>query len=437
MVFKSATLALTLLLAFGDAARADDFLAGVDYSHLQFFEARGTLYKEDGQVRDGLEILKDNGINCVRLRLFTSTAAQAQADPYNYTNNLDYNLPLAVRVKNAGLKFLLDFHYSDTWADPGHQSTPAAWTNLTFSQLEIQLRSYNSNCIAAFKAAGAMPDYVQIGNEITSGMLWPSGMVSGSSNTAWSNLGKLMKASINGIKDAAGTNAPKIMIHIDRGGDWDTTKWYFDNVAFQQVPFDLIGESYYPFWHGSLDDLRECLTNAAARYGKPVVVAETAFPWSGTTNIYGIPPTTNGQVQYVSALGQIVKSIPGGRGAGIFWWGTEYQRLTGYNLAGFDKRSFFSSGTGAPAPVGEVLPVANAFGQLTAPILLNASLEGASLALEWPISGAGMQLTTSTSLAPVAAWSPVTNSIQSTGAVFSTVQPVDNVPARFYRLQSN
>src|SRR5215470_3840976 len=109
-----------------------NFLAGADFSHLAFFEARGVHYRENGAVYDGIQILKNHGINCVRLRLFTSSAAQAAADPYNYINNTNYTVPLAVRVKNAGLLFCLDFHYSDTWADPGKQATPTAWTNLAF-----------------------------------------------------------------------------------------------------------------------------------------------------------------------------------------------------------------------------------------------------------------------------------------------------------------
>ena len=147
------------------------------FSHLAYFESRGITYKDGGRVQDGIQILKNHGINCVRLRLFTSSAAQASADPYNYINNTDYTVPLAVRVKNAGLKFLLDFHYSDSWADPGKQTKPSAWTNLNFTQLVQQMRTYNSNTIAAFAAAGAMPDYVQIGNEITQGMLWPDGRI--------------------------------------------------------------------------------------------------------------------------------------------------------------------------------------------------------------------------------------------------------------------
>jgi arabinogalactan endo-1,4-beta-galactosidase len=107
-----------------------EFIAGADFSHLKFFEDRGIVYKDEGEWRDGLEIVKKRGLTCVRLRLFTSNADQAQLNPYNYTNNLDYTLPLAVRVKKAGLKFLLDFHYSDSWADPGKQRKPAAWTNL-------------------------------------------------------------------------------------------------------------------------------------------------------------------------------------------------------------------------------------------------------------------------------------------------------------------
>src|SRR5262249_51579838 len=135
------------------AAGAGDFSAGADFSHLAFFESRGVVYQDAGQPQDALSILKRHGLTCVRLRLFTSNATQTLADPYNYINNLDYTVPLAVRVKNAGFQFMLDFHYSDTWADPGHQRKPAAWTNLVFPQLVQQLHDYSSNCIAAFKAA--------------------------------------------------------------------------------------------------------------------------------------------------------------------------------------------------------------------------------------------------------------------------------------------
>lgn len=407
-----------------------DFIAGADLSHLRFFEDRGVTYRVNGQVQDALTILKNRGINCVRLRLFTSSAAQAQADPYNYTNNLAYTLPLAVRVKNAGLKLLLDFHYSDSWADPGKQTKPAAWTNLNSAQLETQLRDYNSNTIAALKAAGAMPDFVQVGNEITGGLLWTNGQMSGSYTASWTNMARLMKAAINGINDAAGTNPPKIIIHIDRGGDWATTQWYFDNVVHQQIPFDIIGESYYPWWHGSPDALRTCLTNAVARYNKPVMVMETAFPRTNSTNLFGIPASTNGQVQFVIELAKIVKGVPGGKGAGIFWWAAEYQQLSGYNLAGFNQHSFFGLD-------GNVLPAAEVFGAMTAPVNILSSLSNNLLILKWPLSGAGMALKSATNLtSPV--WTNTTNAIQNTNPVFSTSVPVDSATtSRFFRLQSN
>jgi len=410
-----------------------DFVAGADVSHLAFFEDRGIVYKDGGQPEDALGILKRHGLNCVRLRLFTSSAAQAQANGYNYTNNLDYTLPLALRARNAGLQLLLNFHYSDTWADPGKQTRPTAWSNLTtFAALEQQMYLYNSNTIAAFKAAGAMPEYVQVGNEIIGGVLWPDGRVGGAYDTPaqWSQLARLIRAAIRGIKDAAGTAQPKIIIHIDRGGDWPGTRWFFDNLRQQQVDFDIIGESYYAWWHGSPDALRTCLSNAVQRYSKPIVVAETAFPWTNSADVYGIPATTSGQIQYVIELAKIVNGLPGGNGIGIFWWGTEYVRLPGTPLAGFDSRSFFDY-------QGNTLPVARAFGQLAAPIQMSITLTGPVLTLQWPISGAGLSLVTASNLSPPFAWLPVTNQVQSTGLVFTATLPLREDHTRFYRLQSN
>jgi arabinogalactan endo-1,4-beta-galactosidase len=372
----------------------------------------------------------------VRLRLWTSSAAQAKSDSYNYTNNTTYTVPLAVRVKNAGLLFLLDFHYSDPWADPGHQAIPAAWTNLNFSQLVQQMRAYNSNTIAAFAAAGALPDYVQVGNEITSGMLWPYGQVSGSGGGSWSQLGQLMNAAILGIQDASGAHMPKIIVHIDRGGDWATTMWFFDNLQAQSVSFDIIGESYYTFYQGSPGSLSNCLNNAALRYNKPIVVAEDAFPWtnscpsSWTNSLYGYPPTVAGQVSFIAALAEIVEGVTNHLGAGFFYWGAEYQAAKEVNEAGFNTASFFDAG-------GNVLPAASAVGGMAAPLLVSPVLTNSNLTLHWPFSGAASQLLTSTSLAPSAVWSLVANSVQiTTSAVFSVTLPA-GASSRFYRLHSN
>ena len=259
------------------------FIAGVDFSDLQLYTDEGYVYKDGGKVEDGFSILTNHGINCVDLRIWTGTDALVKTNnPFNYTNNLTYTVPLAVRVKNAGLQFMLDFHYSDTWADPGHQFIPSEWTNNTtlpanLTNLVQQIYNYSSNTIAVFAASNAMPDYVQVGNEITAGMLWPVGEVSGSDNTSWSQLGQLMKAAIQGIQDAAGTKMPKIVVHIDRGGDWATTEWFFDNLRRQSVPFDIIGQSYYWNYQGALTNVITCLTNAAMRYGKPVLINENVL----------------------------------------------------------------------------------------------------------------------------------------------------------------
>jgi arabinogalactan endo-1,4-beta-galactosidase len=243
---------------------------------------------------------------------------------------------------------------------------PSEWTNLTFPQLVQEMRDYNSNCIAAFKAAGAMPDYVQVGNEITAGMLWPYGRLSHRNpEKAWSQFGQLMKSAVQGIKDAAGPDMPKIVVHIDRGGDWNATKWFFDNLNDQGVPYDIIGESYYPFYHGPPVNFIACVTNAVQRYGRPVIVAETDLPRIYSTNIFNLPASSGGQVQFVGMLGRVMKSVPNNLGEGIFWWGAEYQ-WPNANEANVGTRSFFDEN-------GNLLPVADKLGQLAARVNLSAN----------------------------------------------------------------
>ncbi|HRI14545.1 MAG TPA: glycosyl hydrolase 53 family protein [Verrucomicrobiota bacterium] len=431
---RTADLVLLAWLVFlAGRAFGENFIAGADVSHLKFFEDRGVVYRDDGQVGDALEILQRRGVNCVRLRLFTSSTAQALADPYNRINNLDYTLALAVRSRQAGLKVLLDFHYSDTWADPGKQTKPAAWANLSFTELEQRMVEYNSNCISSFRAAGVMPDYVQMGNEITSGMLWPEGRVGGAyeNATQWSQFGRLIKAAIRGIHDASGPQRPKIIIHIDRGGDWAATQWYFDNLQRQQVEFDIIGQSYYPFWHGDLNALSNCLHRAAGRYAKPLIIMETAFPWANSGNVVGFPATPTGQSDYVLQLAKILKSVPDGLGTGIFWWGTEYQHLDRVQTAGFEFRGFFNA-------EGDVLPAARTLGQLSTPVVLKAALTGTDqITLHWPLSGAGLALVNSPSLLSSELWRPTNPPIETNTLTFETTLPVGDEPVSFFRLQAN
>ena len=411
-------------------ASAEVSIAGADVSHLEFFEERGVVYRDEQGVRDALAILSGQGLNCARLRLFTSSAEQAGADPYNAINNLDYTVPLAVRVKNAGMRFLLDIHYSDSWADPGKQDKPVEWVALAFPELEERVFEYSRGVTEAFRKAGAAPDYVQVGNEVTGGLLWPDGRVGGSYDTAgqWSQLGRLLKSAIRGLKEGAGDSPPDIMIHIDRGADWGTTRWFFDRLMQEQVAFDLIGQSYYPFWHGSLNDVRTCLNQGAVRYGKPVWIVETAFPWSGSVDVAGISPSPAGQVEYVLELARTLRGVPGGKGMGIVWWGAEYVRLGGYSLAGFDRRSFFDF-------EGCVLPVAGVLGQLTWPVRLDLERSSTGLALTWPASGVGMVLTTTSTASLPRAWTTVDTVPVWDGVMFRASLPYTD-PFGLFRLES-
>ena len=410
------------------------FQAGADLSHVGFFEDRGTVYRNGGIAEDPFQILAGHGMTWARLRLFTSSQAQATNAPYNSINTLDYTLRLARRAKAAGLRLLLDFHYSDSWADPGKQTKPAAWAGLAFDALEQKVYEYDRDTIAAFKAAGLTPDAVQVGNEIISGMLWPDGKVGGSYDTPaqWAKLGRLLKAAVRGIEESAGDQRPRIMIHIDRGGSWSGTQWFFDHLLAQQVPFDLIGQSYYPWWHGSLNDLRNCVTNTASRYGKPVVVVETAFPWV-TTNWdgtvaapqAGIAPGPFGQVRFVEELHSILANAPNGFGLGIFWWGTEYQSLTGYGLGGFDQRSFFDAD-------GELLPVAAALATSAKPVLSKPQTLSGNV-LRFKVDGPASQILELQSTGDFGAWTTVAGGTNHTGTITFDLQRREEV-ATFYRL---
>ena len=165
------------------------------------------------------------------------------------------------------------------------------------------------------------------------------------------------------------------------------------------------------------------------RYGKPVLIAETDFPYTNSTNLLGFTATTNGQVDYVVALAQVVKGLPDGKGIGIVWWAAEYQALSGYNLSGFNQRSLFGAS-------GSVLPAASALGQLNAPLVITGKQTNGALELNWPLSGAGLSLMAATNFSAPFSWQPATNSIQRTGMTFRVTGPMEGA-GRLFRLQSN
>lgn len=289
------------------------FIVGADISFLRDLESKGVAFEDEGQVHPGLDILRHHGYNWVRLRIMN--------EPTPQPNTLAYTLAEAKAAKAMGFQLLLDFHYSDDWADPAHQKTPAAWSKLSHDALVKAVFNFTSDTIRAFRAQGTMPDMVQIGNEVTSGMLWPDGRLP----ERWPQLAELITAGVRGVEAGKGDlPRPAIMIHIDQGGNEEKTKWFFDNLIVHRVPFDVIGQSYYPWWQGSLKELKENLAYMATRYKKPIIVVETAYDWrEGEDFKQGKPPfpqTPEGQAEFFAAVIGTVEQTPNGLGRGIFWW---------------------------------------------------------------------------------------------------------------------
>lgn len=300
-------------------AHAADYAIGADLSFLKQAEDQGKVFRDNNQPLPGLEIFRNHGYNWIRLRLFHT--------PTQLPNNLPYTIAVAQDAKKLGFKFLLDLHYSDTWADPGKQGIPKAWQGMSHAQLVEAVRNYTRDTIAAFREAGVLPDMVQIGNEITNGMLWPDGRLNfpdRSQPPNWDNFAELVKAGIAGVDAGRGDQPkPRIMIHIDKGGDKKATQAFFDKLNTYHVDFDVIGQSYYPWWHGSLNDLRENLIFMAHAYKQEIIVVEAAYNWRPAEyrkRPSPFPETPEGQKDFWDELNREVQAAPDGRGIGVFRW---------------------------------------------------------------------------------------------------------------------
>lgn len=325
-------LSLPCLTVVGTAQRPP-FSLGADISALDAPSRLGRMrpaYQENGSPSDELTILMRHGWSAFRLRVFVSPVREAP------DNSLANTIPLARKIKAAGATFLLDIHYSDTWADPQHQEIPVAWRGLSFDSLVARVETYSRETITALKDAGAMPDWVQVGNEITRGTLWPFGQlqIPGSnqylppqpydSTLQWERLTRLLKAGIRGVREGAGDTPPRIAIHIDRGGDWATTRWFFDHLEAAHVDYDIIAQSFYPPWrHGTLEQLWDNMQACAQRYHKTFLVAETGYGRSHFPDNPDMlwPATPQGRLQFMVDL---VNTVQQAGGLGVMYWAPEF-----------------------------------------------------------------------------------------------------------------
>ncbi|GAA0697473.1 glycosyl hydrolase 53 family protein [Kitasatospora atroaurantiaca] len=301
---------------------------GADVSTLKKSEDKGGVYKySNGTTGDALAILNSAGMNYVRLKVWVNPA-----DGYNTKTQV---LAMAKRAKALGMGVLIDFHYSDIWADPGSQTKPSAWSSYSLSQLNSAVYNHTYDVLNALKAQGTTADMVQIGNEINGGMLWSEG-----STANWSNLAGFLTQGANAAK--AVSSSTKVVLHLAKGGDDAGARTFFDNAVSHSVPFDVIGLSYYGYWHGPLSDLQTTLDDLASRYGKQVFVAETAYPFTLANNdslenniatssqlVSGYDATQAGQAANFRDVLNVVEAVPNGKGLGAFYWEPTWTAVAG------------------------------------------------------------------------------------------------------------
>ena len=270
-----------------DSSSSAVAVRGVDISMLETVEDAGGTFQLNGTSQDLLPLLKSQGVNLVRLRLWVDPKSTSNEVYGGGDSDLARVIRLAKRAKAQNMAFMLDLHYSDFWTDPGKQFKPKAWAALSTDELVAQVQSYTQDVIGQLITAGVAPDYVQIGNELNSGMLWPTGKnwaANGETVGGFDVLARLLSAGVTGLRaaeTAGGVTTPaKTILHLAEGGNNSKFRWWFDEITKRKVSFDIIGISYYPYWHGTLAALQSNMNDMVSRYSKPVMVVETAYAFT-------------------------------------------------------------------------------------------------------------------------------------------------------------
>ena len=299
-----------------------DYLAkGGDVSWLPQMEATGfKFFESDGTETDCLVILKNRGMNTVRLRVFVHPSSH----PQNGHCSKEETVAMAVRAKELGMRVMIDFHYSDTWADPGNQTKPAAWANCTFAALKDSVYQHTYDVLNALKSAGVTPTWVQIGNETNDGMLWEEGRAS-------KNMGQFAAMVAAGAKAVRETSASsKVIVHISNGYDNALFRWIFDGLTANKVDYDIIAMSLYPSVSNWSSLNMQCLNNMndmVARYNKEIMISEVGMEMAAATACKS----------FIQDLIAKTKSVNQKKGLGVFYWEPQsYNSWKGYKLGAFD-----------------------------------------------------------------------------------------------------
>lgn len=311
------------------------YYKGMDISTLLEVERCGGKFFDNGKERELLSILQDYDVNAIRLRLWNDPYSE-EGEPYGAgTNDLRAVMELSRRARQKGFDILLDYHYSDFWADPGKQFVPKAWRDYSAEQLETAVYDYTKETLLTLEKEGILPDMVQVGNEISKGLLWPYGKT-----PEYENIARFVNAGIRAIREVS--DRIKIMIHLDNGGNNALYREWFDNFMERGEDFDIIGLSYYPFWHGTLTMLEDNMKDIALRYGKDLIVAEVSMGYTmedyreyealspemrkgmatrqELVDQIDYPMTKEGQCRFLQDLLDKIALVPQNKGRGFFYW---------------------------------------------------------------------------------------------------------------------
>ena len=315
-----------------------DFIKGADVSIMPELERNGTKFYDNGIEQDGLTILKNHGVNWIRVRIWNNPYVVGPEGVGGGNTDEAKAIEMAKRAKALDMKVLVDFHYSDFWVDPGQQKKPDAWKNDSGDKLVDDVYAYTAKVMQDFNAQGVTPDMVQVGNELNNGMLWPEAQLTEDNPNGYKFLAKLLNAGLQAVHDNDKDNKVKTMIHL-AGVDVNLYHTFFDNLIVKNKvnDFDIIGMSFYPFWHGTMDDLKNTMNDVSAKYNKDVIAVETAFGYTledadfeknnfGTNEekVSGYKATVQGQATGLRDVMATVASVNDNRGLGIFYWAPDW-----------------------------------------------------------------------------------------------------------------